>query len=92
MTVRATPTKAFIKALKGLPPNRQDAAISALSRFQAEPALPGLKFRPLAGKPGFFIISSVHGDRIILCRDEAEVYSAVEVGPHDNIYRRWNRR
>ncbi len=92
MTVRVTPTKAFIRALKGLPPNRQDAAITALSRFQGEPALPSLKFRPLAGKPGHFIISSVHGDRIILLRDETDVYSAVDVGPHDNVYRRWNRR
>lgn len=92
MTTRVVSTKAFVKALKGLPPNRQEAAIVALTRFQNEPALPGLKFRPLAGKASHFIISSVHGDRIILFKDEVGAFQAVDVGPHDNVYRRWNRK
>lgn len=92
-------SKPFERGLKGLPPNRKEAAITALRRFMAEPALPSLKFRPLAGKKDHFIISSVHGDRIILRREDEEMdaeagqtFTAVDVGPHDNVYRRWNRK
>ena len=56
-----------------------------------EPSLPSLRFRPLQKLKGYYIISSVHGDRIILRKDGDNVYSAVDVGPHDNVYRRWNR-
>ena len=56
-----------------------------------EPRLPSLDFRSLAGAPGYYIIDARHGDRIILRGDGEDLYAAVDVGPHDNIYRRWNR-
>ena len=80
----------FVRSLKRLPPNRADAAKRALARFVDQPGLPGLRLRPLLGAPGFFIINSVHGDRIILRKDE-QGFIAEDVGPHDNVYRRWDR-
>lgn len=82
----------FKKALSGLPPDRKRAAISAIGKFQTEPALPSLKFRPLAGREGHFIISAHHGDRIILKRIAEEHYELMDIGPHDNVYRRMTRK
>lgn len=84
-------TDRFVKSLKGLPPNRANAAIRAVEKFTDEPALPSLKFRSLKGMAGFYIINSVHGDRIILRKDESGEFIAEDTGPHDNVYRRWSR-
>ncbi|MEZ2408992.1 type II toxin-antitoxin system RelE/ParE family toxin [Bosea sp. RCC_152_1] len=81
----------FKKALNGLPPDRRKAAIAAIGKFQQEPALPALKFRPLVGKGGHFIISAHHGDRVIMKRLADDHYELVDVGPHDNVYRRMTR-
>lgn len=89
--MRITVEKTFERALKGLPPNRGKGAIRCLVKFQTEPRLPSLDFRPLAGAPGYFIIDPHGGDRIILRKIAEDHYAAVDVGPHDNIYRRWNR-
>ena len=78
----------FVKALKKLPPNRADAAIRACQKFMKEPALPSLKFRQFKGLDDFYIINSVHGDRILLRKDGND-YVAEDTGPHDNVYRRW---
>lgn len=91
MKARAAPTKAFVKAVRRLPPDRQEGAIRALERFETEPSLARLDFRPLKGAPGHFIIDANHGDRIILRRADNDVYDAVDVGPHDNLYRRWKK-
>lgn len=92
MTATIAFAKTFLKEQKNLPPNRREAVTNAILRFLAEPGRAGLNFRPLAGKPGHFIINGAHGDRIILRKDGAMAYTAVDVGPHDNIYRRMNRR
>lgn len=81
----------FVKALKGLPPNRADAAIRAVQKFMTEPALPSLKFRSFKGLDGFHIINSVHGDRVLL-RKDGDDFVAEDTGPHDNVYRRWQRK
>jgi hypothetical protein len=81
----------FVKALKSLPPNRAKAAIRAIEKFVDEPALPSLKFRQFKGLPEFFIINSVHGDRILLRRLPDGEFVAEDTGPHDNLYRRWDR-
>ncbi|MGU3449672.1 type II toxin-antitoxin system RelE family toxin [Methylobacterium sp. 391_Methyba4] len=91
MTVRITPTQAFKKALDRLPPHRKRGAVRALAKFSATPDLPSLDFRSLAGAPGYHIIDPQSGDRIILRKVEDDHFEAVDVGPHDNIYRRWNR-
>lgn len=91
MTVRVIPEATFVRGLKSLPPNRQKQAISALTKFMEEPGLTGLRFRPLAGRDGHFIISANKGDRIILRKDADDLYAAIDVGPHDNVYRRWDR-
>ena len=88
--MKVTVTERFVKATRGLPPNRQKAVARALSKFMREPRLPSLDFRALAGAPGFFIIDPTSGDRVILRKISDEEYEAVDVGPHD-IYRRWNR-
>ena len=63
----------------------------ALAKFQEAPNLPSLAFRPLAGARGYFIIDPHHGDRIILRKVAKDLFAAVDVGPHDNVYGRWNR-
>lgn len=83
-------SKRFVKALKTLPPNRADAAIRACQKFLTEPALPSLKFRQFKGLDDFYIIDSVHGDRVLL-RKTGDSYVAEDTGPHDNVYRRWQR-
>jgi hypothetical protein len=87
-----TPEASFLAEARRLPPNRKQAVITALDKFRKEPALPSLKFRPLEGHRGYFIINAVHGDRIILRKDADDLFAAVDVGPHDNVYRRWDRR
>lgn len=92
MKARVTVEKSFLDEAKKLPPDRRKAASATLTKFMTEPALTSLRFRPLERVKGFFIVSSAHGDRIILRRDGDDLYAAVDVGPHDNVYRRWNRR
>lgn len=82
----------FEKALKSLPPDRARAAIKTLSLFMEEPTLPRFNFRALKGLEGYFIINVKHGDRIILNKIDDDTYIASDIGPHDNIYRRWNRK
>ncbi len=88
--MRITVEKSFERAMNKLPPNRKRGAIRALAKFQTEPRLPSLDFRPLAGAVGYFIIDPHGGDRIILRKITHDHYAAVDVGPHD-LYRRWNR-
>ena len=92
MKARVSVEESFLAEARKLPPDRRKAAANALTRFATEPSLPSLKFRPLQKAKDFYIISSAHGDRIILRRDGDNLYAAVDVGPHDNVYRRWNRR
>lgn len=95
MTRSVKPTPAFLKALNRLPPHRQRAAVRALKKFMGDPILPSLDFRALSGAAGYHIIDPGSGDRIILRKDEeaaVDTYEAVDVGPHDNVYRAWNRR
>lgn len=89
--MRVTVEKSFNRELKKLPPDRQEAVLKALLKFQTTPNLPSLAFRPLTGAHGYFIINPHRGDRIILRKLGEDSYAAVDVGPHDNVYRRWNR-
>lgn len=79
------------RELRKLPPDRAKAANESLKKFVVEPALPSLNFRPLRGLVGYFLINGRRGDRIVLRREGEDHYSAVDVGPHDNVLRRWNR-
>lgn len=91
MKVRLTIEDSFTAGLKSLPPDRRKAAGRATLKFVDEPGLPSLRLRPLVGRAGYFIISAGKGDRIILRKDGDDIYAAVDVGPHDNVLRRWNR-
>lgn len=90
--MRVSPEPAFRKALRTLPPDRAEGAIAALERFIVDSSRAGLDFRALRRRAGHYIINARHGDRIILRKDGDDLFAAVDVGPHDNIYRRWNRR
>ena len=92
MKARIVVEATFVAEARKLPPNRKKAASVALTKFMTEPQLPSLRMRPLQGKQGYFIIDSVHGDRIILRKDADDLFAAVDVGPHDNVFRRWDRR
>jgi hypothetical protein len=91
MKARITVEAGFLRALDKLPPDRAKAAQDSLVKFMNEPALPRLDFRPLRSRQGYFLIDGKRGDRIILRRLAEGHFAAVDVGPHDNIYRRWNR-
>lgn len=91
MTVRLSVEETYLIALKSLPPDRQRGANAALGKFMRSPELPSLRFRPLEGRPGYFIINPARGDRIILRKEGDDQFAAIDVGPHDNVYRRWDR-
>jgi hypothetical protein len=76
---------------KKLPPDRQIAALSALKLFVLNKQTNSLYFRPFKGWPTYFIIDSTGGDRVILRRDGADNYAAVDAGTHD-IYKKWGRK
>lgn len=92
MKVRVGVEPSFEANLRSLPPDRRKRAGQALIKFMEEPGLPSLRFRSLVGRLGYFIISAGKGDRIILRKDADDLYAAVDVGPHDNVYRRWDRK
>ena len=75
-----------------MPRHRAEAGIKTLKLFMKEPSLPKLRFRPFKGLDGIFIINVKHGDRIILVKIDNENFIAADIGPHDNVYRKWNRK
>ena len=77
----------FDRALRKLDPQRQRRVGAALAQFVENPARPGLNFEAVIGRPGFHTIRAGRGWRILLRRDEGDIFTAVNVGPHD-IYRR----
>ena len=89
--MRVTVEESFVAALKKLPPDRAKAARNGLVKFANAPNLPHLTFRALEGREGYFIIDPRRGDRIILRREADDHYVTVDVGPHDDVYRRWDR-
>ena len=91
MTIRIAVEPGYGRGLKALPPDRRKAANEAILKFQADPSWPSLRFRPLKGRKNHFIINPTRGDRIILRRDAEDLYAVIDVGPHDNVYRRWDR-
>ena len=92
MTVDVSLETSFVKALKSLPPHRQKKAVNAIDKFGKTPNLSSLRLRSLENKDGYWLIDAARGDRIVLREDGGDLYAAVDVGPHDNVYRRWNRR
>lgn len=91
MPNRITISGRFVKGLRALPPDRQRRASDALKKFMNDASIRSLDFRPLRGLQDIFIIDANSGDRIILKRIAPDIYEALDVGPHDNVYRRWNR-
>lgn len=91
MKVAVVPTAAFDAGLRSLPPDRKKAAGRAILKFMEEPGLPSLRFRAFEGRAGYFLINPNRGDRILLRKDGEDRYLAIDVGPHDNVLRRWNR-
>ncbi|MGE8131489.1 hypothetical protein ACQKQD_31465 [Methylobacterium sp. NPDC080182] len=91
MKVCLTVTSGFETGLRSLPPDRKKAAGRALLKFMEEPALPSLRLRAFEGRAGYYLINPNKGDRILLRKEADDLYVAVDVGPHDNVLRRWNR-
>lgn len=85
-------TKFFERQLQRLPKDRAKAVVARLDRFSKNPDLPSLKLRPMKGLEGGWIINARHGDRIVLEKLNENKYLLADVGPHDNVYRRVNRR
>ena len=91
MKVRLTVLPSFDAGLRNLPPDRRKAAGRALVKFVEEPSLPGLRLRAFEGRAGYYLINPNRGDRILLRKEADDLYAVVDVGPHDNVLRRWNR-
>lgn len=89
--MRITVERSFEREARKLPPDRTKAAADSLVKFSSTPDLPSLNFRALQGSTGHYLINARRGDRIVLRKEAEDHFSAVDVGPHDNIYRRWNR-
>ena len=89
--MRITVDPGLVKGLKSLPPLRAAAAKKSLVKFQTEPRLPSLAFRPFQGRIGYWLIDSGRGDRVMLQKLGEDHFAAVDAGPHDNILREWNR-
>ncbi|MDQ0316444.1 hypothetical protein [Amorphus orientalis] len=85
-------TKAFAKALTSLPPDRQRGIQDRLRIFVSSQEANSLRFRPFQGLSGYFLINGKGGDRILLRQEDEDTFTAVDVGPHDTVLRRWNRR
>ncbi|KZK85756.1 hypothetical protein PsAD46_03347 [Pseudovibrio sp. Ad46] len=92
MSVELSLTSTFEKSIKKLPPDRQKGVKSKLSLFLQNPKTNSLRYRVLEPFDDIFIINGKGGDRIILKRISDKEYEVLDVGPHDNVYRRWNRR
>lgn len=84
----------FDKALKRLPKDRVKRIQTMLQRFIANPNLPSLRLHKLEGLD-VYSISSSRKDRVILEKtidNKVTVWTLLDVGPHDQVYRRTNRR
>jgi len=93
MSVKATPTKAFLRDLKRIGRGtRQDDAITALELFIVNPFASALNFEQVRSRKGYFSIRANYHDRIILRSIGPSAYEAVAVGNHDYVYVSFFRR
>lgn len=86
--VRLTP--AFTEALGKMSSGRQRMAVDRLAAFVRNPADPELRLRELRCAPGYWLINSTRGDRIILRKEADDLYAAVDVGGH-SLIDEWER-
>ena len=85
MTFRVTIEQSFRDGAAKLPPDRRKAVNDTLVKFMQEPKLPSLRFRRLRGTPNYWLINSRHGDRVVLRKDEEDLFAAVDAGLHDDM-------
>jgi len=82
----------FLSALQDLDPVDSQRALAALERLARDPTHPSLHMEKLNGKAQEFkSIRASQSIRIILVQ-EGNAYFAVDVGQHDEVYRRAERR
>jgi hypothetical protein len=65
-------------------------AVETLTRVAQDPGRPGLNLEPIMGQPGYFSVRVNRAVRILLRRDEDDkgaIFTAVNVGSHDRVYR-----
>jgi plasmid maintenance system killer protein len=70
--------------------SKQDAILKAIGKFEAAPALPGLRLEKLRGHDNLWSIRATGGYRILLSKTsdaEGDLWTLEDAGPHD-IYRR----
>lgn len=91
MSIELVLSPTFIAHIKKLPPDRQKGIKSKLRLFRQNPEGNSLRYRPLEPFNDLYIINGKGGDRIILKRINEAKYEVLDVGPHDNVYRRYNR-
>ncbi|KKX25290.1 hypothetical protein [Rhizobium sp. LC145] len=84
--MKLTPTKPFLRDLKGLSKTDAYAVAEAMALFMREPHTRGLNFEKVTSRSGYFTIRGTYSIRVLLFQDGREDYSAVAVGNHDYIY------
>lgn len=81
----------FFKRIHRLAPADSHRVIGALGQFAADPDHPSLNLEKLSGRAkNFWSIRASQSLRVLLVK-EGNVYCAVDVGPHDELYERAER-
>jgi hypothetical protein len=93
MTIKVTPTRAFLRDLKRLGKGaRRDDAIAAIEMFIQNPHAAGLNFESIRSQKGYYSIRANYHDRLVLRMINQSEYEAVAVGNHDYVYISYFRR
>lgn len=89
--MRTSYEERFILAVMAVSKERALAAQDAFVKFAETPAEEALALQPIQGMADHFYIVTRHDDYLVIRRDPAEVYTAIDVGPYSLIHERWEK-
>lgn len=85
-------TTHFVRAFKKLTKQQAKQTEKAITLLMTNPEINSLHFRQLKGSAVYWIANINKGDRMILAKLEDDLFELLDIGEHDAIYRKWNRR
>ena len=83
-------TEKFIRSLKRLPKSRQKRVQKALIKLKSDQIDKGLRLHKLENTDHYSISAGMY-DRVIILKIDQETWRLIDVGSHDDVYRRLNR-